>query len=59
LLMLGGISDKSILSTLRPLGVCALSLTGMDTDILFSGAAARVGEMRSQFPLDDNTSAAR
>jgi 2-keto-3-deoxy-L-rhamnonate aldolase RhmA len=60
LLMLGGISDKTILSTLRPLGVCALNLTGMDTDILFSGAAARAGEIRSQFPSDgDFTSEAR
>jgi 2-keto-3-deoxy-L-rhamnonate aldolase RhmA len=60
LLMLGGISDKTILATLRPLGVCALNLTGMDTDILFSGAAARAGEIRSQFPAgDDSTSEAR
>jgi 2-keto-3-deoxy-L-rhamnonate aldolase RhmA len=57
LLMLGGISDKGILSTLRPLGVCALSLSGMDTDLLFSGAAARVGEICSQLPLDDASAA--
>lgn len=55
LLMLGGIADKAILAALRPLGVCPLNLTGMDTDILFSGAAARAGEIRSQFPVDDDS----
>ena len=60
LLMLGGISDKTTLATLRPLGVCPLNLTGMDTDILYMGAAARAGEVRGQFPLDlGSTSAAR
>ncbi len=53
--MLGGIADKSILRVLRPLGVCSLNLTGMDTDILFSGALARVDEVRSQSALDDSS----
>lgn len=41
LLMLGGISDLALLETLIPLGVCPLQITGMDSDLLFSGAQAR------------------
>ena len=44
LLMLGGIGDLAILDTLVPLGVCSLQLTGMDTDLLYSGAEARVAK---------------
>jgi 2-keto-3-deoxy-L-rhamnonate aldolase RhmA len=41
LLMVGGIGDLVILDELVPLGVCPLYLAGMDTDLLFAGAAAR------------------
>jgi 2-keto-3-deoxy-L-rhamnonate aldolase RhmA len=41
LLMLGGITDLSILDELVPHGVCPLQLTGFDADVLFAGAAAR------------------
>lgn len=41
LLMLGGIADLSLVERLRPLGVCSLQLTGMDTDLLYAGSAAR------------------
>lgn len=42
LLMLGGITDFAVLDQLMPLGVCPLLLTGIDTDVLFAGAATRV-----------------
>ncbi len=41
LMMLGGIGDLALVERLRPLGVCSLQLTGMDTDLLYAGAAAR------------------
>lgn len=40
LLMLGGVSDLTILGSLMPLGVCPLMLSGMDTDLLYRGAEA-------------------
>lgn len=44
LLMLGGVADLAVLDTLVPLGVCSLQLTGMDTDLLYSGAEVRVAK---------------
>jgi 2-keto-3-deoxy-L-rhamnonate aldolase RhmA len=41
LLMVGGIADPALLDKLTSLGVCPLRLTGTDTDMLFTGAAAR------------------
>lgn len=41
LLMLGGVSDLETLRELMPLGVSSLLLVGMDTDLLYAGAAAR------------------
>jgi 2-keto-3-deoxy-L-rhamnonate aldolase RhmA len=43
LLQLGGVGDLDLFKTLIPLGVCPLYLTGMDTDLLYAGAAARAG----------------
>jgi 2-keto-3-deoxy-L-rhamnonate aldolase RhmA len=40
-LMVGGIADPAVLADLDPLGVCPLRLTGIDTDMLYAGAAAR------------------
>ena len=40
-LMVGGIADPARLRDLDSLGVCALRLTGTDTDMLYAGAAAR------------------
>jgi 2-keto-3-deoxy-L-rhamnonate aldolase RhmA len=42
LLMIGGIADLSLVSSLAELGVCPLHLTGMDTDLLFREAQNRV-----------------
>ena len=44
LLMVGGIADLAILDDLAPLGVCPLQLAGTDTELLFTGAAARAGK---------------
>jgi 2-keto-3-deoxy-L-rhamnonate aldolase RhmA len=44
LLMVGGIADLAILDDLAALGVCPLQLAGTDTELLFSGAAARAGK---------------
>jgi 2-keto-3-deoxy-L-rhamnonate aldolase RhmA len=46
LLMLGGISDLSILDRLVPLGVSPLVLTGMDTDVFYAGADSRAAKFR-------------
>ncbi|MCW2910593.1 MAG: 2-keto-3-deoxy-L-rhamnonate aldolase RhmA [Actinomycetia bacterium] len=46
LLMVGGIADLDILEDLTSLGVCPLQLAGTDTDLLFTGAAARAGKFR-------------
>ena len=40
-LMVGGISDQTLLRYLDSLGACPLRLTGTDTDMLYAGAAAR------------------
>ncbi len=40
-LMVGGIADPARLRDLDALGVCPLRLTGTDTDMLYTGAAAR------------------
>jgi 2-keto-3-deoxy-L-rhamnonate aldolase RhmA len=40
LLMVAGILDQSIYESLVPLGICPLVLTGMDTTLLYQGAAA-------------------
>ena len=42
LLMVGGIGDLSLMTGLIPLGIAPLYLTGMDTDLLFTAAEARV-----------------
>ena len=44
LLMVGGIADLAILDDLAPLGVCPLQLTGTDTELLFTAAAARAAK---------------
>jgi 2-keto-3-deoxy-L-rhamnonate aldolase RhmA len=41
LLMVGGISDPTLLLHVQALGACPLRLTGTDTDMLYAGAAAR------------------
>lgn len=48
LLQLGGIGDLELLKTLVPLGVCPLYLTGSDTDLLHSGAAARASRFSKE-----------
>ncbi len=40
--MLAGISDRALHASLSELGVCPLHLTGMDTDLLYHAARARV-----------------
>jgi 2-keto-3-deoxy-L-rhamnonate aldolase RhmA len=47
LLMVGGIADLAIMGDLMPLGVCPLQLAGVDTDLLFAGAAARAEKYTS------------
>jgi 2-keto-3-deoxy-L-rhamnonate aldolase RhmA len=42
LLMLGGVADQAQYAALASLGVCPLQLTGMDNDLLYSAAQARV-----------------
>ena len=42
LLMLAGVSDRSSMASLSALGACPLVLTGMDTELLFASARARV-----------------
>ncbi|MDQ2810920.1 MAG: aldolase/citrate lyase family protein [Actinomycetota bacterium] len=44
LLMVGGIADLDLLDELMPLGVCPLQLAGIDTELLFTAAAARAGK---------------
>lgn len=55
LLMLGGVGDLGIVGPLLDLGVCPLFVTGTDTDLLYSAAAARVGALetwhRSRVPV--------
>jgi 2-keto-3-deoxy-L-rhamnonate aldolase RhmA len=46
LLMVGGVADLGILEDLTSLGVCPLQLAGTDTELLFTGAAARAGKFR-------------
>jgi 2-keto-3-deoxy-L-rhamnonate aldolase RhmA len=41
LLQVGGIADLTVLDPLMSLGVCPLQLTGMDTELLLSGARGR------------------
>lgn len=41
LLMLGGISDLSLVASLMPLGIAPMQLTGTDTEILFGAVEAR------------------
>jgi 2-keto-3-deoxy-L-rhamnonate aldolase RhmA len=42
LLMLGGVGDRAVLESLSALGACPLVLTGIDTELLFASARARV-----------------
>lgn len=49
LLMLGGIGDLTVLEQLLPLGVCPMLITGTDTDLLFTAAAARVEHFTSWY----------
>jgi 2-keto-3-deoxy-L-rhamnonate aldolase RhmA len=42
LLMIAGVADRTIHASLARLGACPLYLTGMDTDLLYSAARARV-----------------
>jgi 2-keto-3-deoxy-L-rhamnonate aldolase RhmA len=48
LLMLAGVADRAIFAALAELGACPLHLTGMDTDLLYSAAKARVEFIVSQ-----------
>lgn len=41
LLMLGGISDLSLVAALMPLGIAPMQLTGTDTEMLFQSVEAR------------------
>jgi 2-keto-3-deoxy-L-rhamnonate aldolase RhmA len=45
LLMVGGVADLEALASFAALGVCPLQLTGMDTDLLFAEAQARVSRL--------------
>lgn len=42
LLMLAGVGDRALHASLSELGVCPLHITGMDTDLLYGAARARV-----------------
>jgi 2-keto-3-deoxy-L-rhamnonate aldolase RhmA len=42
LLMVGGVADVDAVASFAALGACPLQLTGMDTDLLFAEAQARV-----------------
>jgi 2-keto-3-deoxy-L-rhamnonate aldolase RhmA len=53
LLMVAGIADLSVVSSLAGLGVCPLYLTGMDTDLLFTEARARAGRFRAAHASHD------
>jgi 2-keto-3-deoxy-L-rhamnonate aldolase RhmA len=55
LLMLGGVTDLAILDELVPLGVCPLQLTGMDTDLLYAGAEARVAKFSGWWHTDNKS----
>jgi 2-keto-3-deoxy-L-rhamnonate aldolase RhmA len=59
LLMVGGISDLSIVGSLVQLGVCPLYLTGMDTDLLFTEARARARQFLASHAGHDQESNAR
>jgi 2-keto-3-deoxy-L-rhamnonate aldolase RhmA len=50
LLMVGGIADLAILDDLASFGVCPLQLAGTDTELLFTGAAARAGKFAQWHP---------
>ena len=50
LMMLGGIADPVLFASFVPLGVRPLILTGMDTDLLFAAAAARVAALSQTSP---------
>jgi 2-keto-3-deoxy-L-rhamnonate aldolase RhmA len=54
LLMLGGISDLSLLDSLVPLGVCPLIQTGSDTDLLFAEAKARADKFATWWQDNHN-----
>jgi 2-keto-3-deoxy-L-rhamnonate aldolase RhmA len=45
LLMVGGVADLETLAAFAALGACPLQLTGMDTDLLFAQAQARVSRL--------------
>jgi 2-keto-3-deoxy-L-rhamnonate aldolase RhmA len=47
LLMVGGVADLETLASFAALGVCPLQLTGMDTDLLYAEAHARVSRFAS------------
>jgi 2-keto-3-deoxy-L-rhamnonate aldolase RhmA len=49
LLMIGGIADLAMLSTLSGLGCCPLYLTGTDSDLLYAGALARAHQFTEWF----------
>lgn len=55
LLMVGGIGDLSVMASLVGLGVCPLYLSGMDTDLLFAEARARVGRFLAAHASRDQT----
>lgn len=48
-LMLGGVGDPALFASFAPLGVAPLHITGMDTDLLYAAAAARVASLTDFF----------
>ena len=46
LLMVGGVSDASLVSDFRRLGAAPVQITGFDTDFLFAASEARVVQIR-------------
>ena len=49
LLMLGGVGDEATFASLATLGICPMRLTGMDTDLLYGAARARVDAMNAAY----------
>jgi 2-keto-3-deoxy-L-rhamnonate aldolase RhmA len=45
LLMVGGVADLDLVGAFAALGACPLQVTGMDTDLLFAEARARVSKL--------------
>ena len=55
LLMLGGVSDEATFVSLATLGICPMRLTGMDTDLLYAAAKARVDKLNATYTRNEPT----